>query len=691
MVKMKKIIILMLVMIMLVPSIYATCTVTFDKEIYNPTETVEATMICNLASEKSQAYTLTWTNQTGAIVEIDTGTTPSERNTEFFRTYIIPSDYNSTYGNNIVATLTGTNLEGTDSANVSNTIGNRLVINNCKFKPKAFIGADFAINCQVNTINGKSVDNAECSVYSTDINGAPLQVAEYVSDSINGEFISSGILKPENMQESTSYLAELSCHCNSGDNKCWDHDGVALEDYQGSASIGFETSQWLTMNTYTLRKNFEARQVLTVCANITSIDSEERINTENYYKVWCGDSFTSSDRVVIASTPTNEPDRRGINPNQTLNHCWSLVVPEKRWLQGRTNNCLASAEVWVLNNEGKRIKLYTDRSESFNITIEDVGINPDWEITGNNHEILTSSVNMSSNKYSDWHAERIGNIDLRLDLNTPEYVDAYTDSVKDGILIFDDFLRVQNIKSINVTYCNGTSIESALEVTNDGYVEIEARNINLSNACIDAEVVFNIYKNREVEALEGIDNSSLNIERAADALEGIENKTGTFHFDVNCPTSTVGYSATCVITGYIEFGDVDKETDITCYVNDRKSLTNWNTKISSEPYVVSKEFDLREVTEGTATVTCQASYYNLGSRTDTFVDSFSFTYPKTSAPGTNYVEEDEDEGSVVADLLKDKKNIWIFIGIILVMIVFFPGDKEDKNKKEKNIKGLSYI
>jgi hypothetical protein len=111
-----------LVMIMLVPSIYATCTVTFDKEIYNPTETVEATMICNLASEKSQAYTLTWTNQTGAIVEIDTGTTPSERNTEFFRTYIIPSDYNSTYGNNIVATLTGTNLEGTDSANVSNTI-----------------------------------------------------------------------------------------------------------------------------------------------------------------------------------------------------------------------------------------------------------------------------------------------------------------------------------------------------------------------------------------------------------------------------------------------------------------------------------------------------------------------------------------------------------------------------------------
>jgi len=243
---------------------------------------------------------------------------------------------------------------------------------------------------------------------------------------------------------------------------------------------------------------------------VTTVDATERINTENYYKVWCGDTFTSTDRVVIAATPTNEPDRRGINANQTLNHCWAMVIPEKRWMQGRTNNCLASVEVWVLNDEGQRIKLYSDRSDNFNITISDLGINADWQITGDNNEILTTTVNMSSDKYNDWMPDgNAGNIDLRLDLNTAEYVDAYTDSVKDGMIDFDDFYNVQNLESCSASYCNGTDINCRLEVTNDGFIEVEVPVDNQSSACINATVTMHTYRNDEVSAFESISSSIL--------------------------------------------------------------------------------------------------------------------------------------------------------------------------------------
>jgi len=499
---MKKIIIL-LMMIMMSVSVYGVCTVTFDKSEYNPGETVEATMSCSAQQEKNVVYNLLWYNASvgGILLQNDTGTTPSTVDTPFFKTYQIP--ITGTNWTNANATLVGGDLEGFDYFNTTDTPGNALIISDCKFKPLAFIGADFSVDCQISDVDGNNVDNAHCVVFGTDTNGAPLQISEITSDSINGRFVSAGPLKPENIDEGTSYLAELKCHCETGDNKCWDVLGNDEEKLQGSTSIGFTTATWLEMNAFTRRSNFEARQVLTVCANVTAVDATERVNTENYYKVWCGDNFTSSDRVVIASTPTDEPDRRGLNPGDTLNHCWAMVIPEKRWMQGRTNNCLASAEVWVLNNENRRIKLYTDRTDTFNITISDLGINADWLITGDNNEILTTQINMSSDAFSDWMPDgNAGNIDVRLDLNQPEFVDAYTDSVRDGILVFQDFYDVQNIAGCSSSYCNGTDITCRLEVTNDGFIEIEVPVDNQSTACIDVVVTMNTYRNREVESQE---------------------------------------------------------------------------------------------------------------------------------------------------------------------------------------------
>ena len=133
---MKKILYITMFLIMTF-SVSATCTVTFGKEIYNPTETITATMVCSSSSETVKGYTLTWTNATQTL-QTDTGTTPSAINEPFFNTYTIPS---TLINQTITATLTGNNLEGSDTANTTNVIGNSLLIQDCQFKPSSFIGS----------------------------------------------------------------------------------------------------------------------------------------------------------------------------------------------------------------------------------------------------------------------------------------------------------------------------------------------------------------------------------------------------------------------------------------------------------------------------------------------------------------------------------------------------------------------
>ena len=501
---MKKLLIF-LILILSSSIVSGTCSVTFDKDEYNPTETIEATMVCSGNIERSQAYTLTWANTTTTL-QVNTGTTPSTKNIEFFQTYQIPT---TLINDTITATLTGANLEGSDSATTTDTIGNALIIDDCKFSPEGKLGHVFAVDCEITDVNNKLIDNAHCSVYGTDITGAPLQecTTNRYSISYNGRFVCSDIADPKALQESTPYLAKVRCHCDSSENACFDEDGMALEKYKGSTSIPFEITPWLSsVNTVTDRNMYEARQVATICANITN-SGLTRTPLLIYYQVRCGDENSDTDRTVIAANLDEQPDKRGISANTTQNQCWSLIIPEKRWMQGRTNKCYASTEVWVINQENKKIKGYFTTSPTFNITINDLGIMADWTITGENHNIITSIVNLSSDKYLDYNGVGIGNIDIRLDMNDAERTDPYIDSSTDGVVFFDNFLRIQDIYSVTTSYCNGTIIsENGLEITNDGFIEVEIKNINVETSCIITEVEMNTYKNRFAKALEAFSN-----------------------------------------------------------------------------------------------------------------------------------------------------------------------------------------
>lgn len=99
-------------MIFSISFVSSACTLTFDSTDYVEGEIVDVDGICNTGNEKSQDYTLNWTNLTGYQLELDIGTTPSTF-TLFSETFTIPSGYVATYGSALNVTINGTNLEGT--------------------------------------------------------------------------------------------------------------------------------------------------------------------------------------------------------------------------------------------------------------------------------------------------------------------------------------------------------------------------------------------------------------------------------------------------------------------------------------------------------------------------------------------------------------------------------------------------
>jgi len=162
--------------------------------------------------------------------------------------------------------------------------------------------------------------------------------------------------------------------------------------------------------------------------------------------------------------------------------------------------------------------------------------------------------------------------------------------------LLDEATPLERIVNMSLTYQNGsaTSLSTELIVTNGGEIVFFINNVDLSKGDNNFTLTANTYdfSKREVVALE---NSATYENRSATALEGIENKTGTFHLDVNCPSSgTIGSEIACVITAYVEDSQtVQKEVDFTCYISDGTnsySSTNFNQMITRNALSMSRTF-----------------------------------------------------------------------------------------------------
>jgi len=120
-----KILLMLLMCVFFALSSYADCSCFMEENpvLFGEVQTFDC--VCTSGTEINQPYNVTWYDEDGNIISIHMGTTPGTANTPFFETQTIYTDISL-----INATLTGTNLEGQDSAIVvpANSDGPKLPI-----------------------------------------------------------------------------------------------------------------------------------------------------------------------------------------------------------------------------------------------------------------------------------------------------------------------------------------------------------------------------------------------------------------------------------------------------------------------------------------------------------------------------------------------------------------------------------
>ena len=629
-----KLLIILMIGLFLISSVSAVCTVTLNKEEYPNGDIATATMSCSEVDEKLDDYTLNWTNASGYVVEMDVGTTPAISNTQFFESYSIPSDYSTIHGSVLNATLSGGDTEGQDNATVSSAGTNDLIITPGGFSENRYIGLTAGVKFTVTDENSKKITNAQCRVHINDNDNLPIEISDSILTSINGDCQFKNLLEAKTFEEGTSYLATISCFCGSNitDSSCIDEDGLIVTNSVGTVSGVLTIKSWLNVNTVTDKSEYFMKNEIVICANVTNVEYESRIPLHINHQIRCSSGIDNPgdlDRTLIISDD-DYFDARGINFNTTQMQCKRFIIPESRYLQGKSSECYASTNVWVLDSLHHEVMGYSTTSPVFNITSTELNINPDWQRTSEYN--WNTIVNLSTDNYGDFSGVGIGNIDLKLNM-LPQSLDS-TEQYGTKSIQIEDFIITQYIKNITAKNSSGDDIDYNFEMLDDGSIEIELLNVDISSTgWINVTLEFNDFE-----------------ERQADALEGIENKTGTFHLDVDCPTSgQIGNSMACIINAYVEDSQtVEKEVDFTCHISDGVfvySSVNFNQMVTRTPVAVTQNFAIpSSFIDGTQYVLqCYGDYYNLGSRRDSFYDTFTASVSAVAGVGGGGILDEEEE------------------------------------------------
>lgn len=586
---MKKLFIFLLLGIVLSSFASAVCTVTFDKTTYFPGESVTATMSCNDATEKSKAYSLLWANQTGTnLLKTSSGTTPATTGQAFFATYSVPLGVANFTLN---ATLTGTNLEGYDSASiVASALSSSLIIKNVTFtQPLILIGKKIGISFNVFDENNKKVNNALCDVHIEDGSGFPIDSSVKDIKTYDGSGQHAQIISKDNFDENRQYVAHIGCNCGISGTElaCHDEDGNEVASSSGSVNGVMKVHKWLNVNTIAHMHTFEPKHEIFICANVTNLNYSSRIPMEIYHQVRCsayGDNNADTDRVLVVSDD-DMPDERGISASTTQMQCKSFILPESRLLQGHNSTCYASTNVWVINEERKKIIGYATTSPPFTIVSRELQIDADWQWQGNN--LFNSIINLSHPDYACYNATGIGNLDVRIAKPTAESL-RHEDQYDIKTLAIEDFMAVRKIA--NITVNNGTALQKItnwdLEYLNDGYLEIEIRNVDISkNGWYNVTIEFDDFEERQALALEGVNKSQSDFlieqKNQSASLRTIANNTGTFFFDIDMDTEIFNNFFSYTITAIREIGTGDIEGTFECFVDGYKLQTKdrWQQSI----------------------------------------------------------------------------------------------------------------
>ena len=668
----RKILTFFILGIFLISFASASCSVSLDKEVYVAGETATAAMSCTTNPEKNTDYTLNWTYQNGTSVEIDTGTTPNIVNQLFYQSYMIPSNWPAGIFLNASLSGDGLTVAQNDSANVTGVGGggtNTLEIVNTTFGG-GYLGLVSSVKATVTDETGKKISGGLCGI-SILSNDETKVLLESYGPVIKGMIGLSEIFPHTRFSENQDYAYEVECYCGSSGSstECIDEDGTPVNNSVGSAKNFFTTLSWLDSNTVTsINGNVSVGNEFSICANVTNSLSNDRVVLDITYNWRCGSGSNSDvDRIVLGEYS----EARGISASTTQMQCHDFVVPNEKSLEKGGTVCYGATDVSVISESGERLVTYSTTSSQFNVTISSIHPTADFERVSKN-------IYFSNVSFNDFDVG-VKNVHVILD----------------GDLNGDE-TSASSIVNYSVKYMNGSAIPYSTRIffhehavrfqetlVRDDAIEVEIANVNTSlDEFFNLTIEFENYDERQTQA-----------------LEGINNKTGTFHLDVDCPSQgQIGSNINCSITAQVEDTQlVQKEVDFTCYITDgivEYSNVNFNQMVTRVPVTLYREFAVQSVfLNGQSLVLqCYADYYNLGSRRDSFYDTFTAVTSAdsggsnggsitTTSPITGDAidgsigpgDESEDEGGIFSGPLdkEDFNNLMKWLGIIALVLLGF--------------------
>lgn len=575
--------------------------------------------------ERNVAYNLTFYNTTAQNNQITgcsyTGTTENAPNpSNIVQSCVIPSNWGASHDAICNFTLVGDGDSHEGDFNITALSATSLVVTSISLDENAYLATMWGLKATVVDQNNKTVTNAKCQLYLEEtVNGElnPVSVSEPHYTAARGIVLYDTLLDPKAFSESSSYSATISCFCRSQE-PCFNSDGALISNASntalGSSSVAFTTDKWLNVTTTRDKNQYGLKGNLHMCANVTNNRNDMRVPINIEYSYRCQDSAgdNSFDRIILGT----HTELRGISANTTQQQCVQFTIPEETWMQARNTTCYASTNVNVVDVVPSDLPVvYATTSPQFYIYSYEINTRVDWEKEGDWQ--FNSIVNLSTDYYVGFSgATEVGNLDILLSES-----EAYA-------------TIINNLTVYNSSHLLTENTHYKVEWNEDHRLELELRGFNLSrnhpNTWYNITVNFHNWDERLVAAAE---NNTVAQDRQADALEGIENKTGTFHFEINVvdPYVKKGETVDVEVTAQIEIPYTGgKECKFECYIIDdngaSRSVLDWNKMLfNNTPYKVTQQMSIpNDLVEGNDyTLTCKVRHDSFGTRVDTASDSFT--------------------------------------------------------------------
>ena len=645
----------MVLFILVIPFIKSDCTINFDADNYVEGESSTADGICSSPNERSQTYTINFTNSTGFVIYSVTGTTPSTKDTLFSETFTINSTYVASYGDGLNVSLSGNNLEGTDNATVSVAGADNLIITDIVQTSSFLVGKFGALDFKVIESNGDTVSNAQCIIDIVDENDLPLSPAggkNPVPSQGDGKVLYSIFFDETFVEEEGTYKWDIACTCFNTTGVTSAEIGVCDDGTNGrrigtfkhgETQFPFTMDSWLTVNTVTDKSEYYPRQSIFICANVTN-SRTKRDSLHIFHQVRCSagaDNNADLDRSLIM-TDGLDYDERGISANTTQMQCKEFIIPDIRHLEGRSNECYATTTTWVMSANNEKIKGYTTTSPVFNITSDTINLPADWKEIAENK--FLAIINLSASDYDDWNGIGTGTIDIFLNSLRGESFDPRkTRSLPQ--IDFSSFLVIRQIKEI-VVWNSTNSISFNLEFLEDGHLEIE-----IPNQDISPNGWYNI--TMEFEDFEG---------RSAKALEGINSSAGTFDFSILAFNSD---NNLVLVRGEGQTGQgqiMNRDAQIKCEVEGHPSTRKVFETFVTDTFYFEEFIDVN-LPHGQYVMSCQALDQQFGTfvtkrpATDTFELTGFLTGDNPASPISQEIDIIQDNETKIGIIEKTESAV----------------------------------